>query len=102
MKGAAPRKVPVRMKAPLAVTAATGSGAAILTVESAGTHASYDRETSVEGGKTWFAIPSTTRTKTTAAALPVGTVGTAVQFRFRSLTPKGQSDWSQPTGLLVK
>jgi hypothetical protein len=32
-------------------------------------------------------------------ALPAGTT---VQFRFRSLTPKGQTDWSQPTSLLVK
>jgi hypothetical protein len=93
------RKPPVRTKAPFAVKAGTVSGSAILTVKSAGTHASYDWEMSVDGGKTWTDVPSTTRTKTTVTALPVGT---AVQFRFRSLTPKGQSDWSQPTGLLVK
>jgi hypothetical protein len=32
-------------------------------------------------------------------ALPVGT---NVQFRFRSLTPKGQADWCQPLAILVK
>jgi len=93
------RKVPVRVKAPFAVKSGALSGAAILEVKSAGTHASYDWQMSVDGGKTWTDIPSTTKVKTTVSALPVGTT---VQFRFRSLTPKGQSDWSQPIGLLVK
>jgi hypothetical protein len=93
------RKVPVRTKAPFAVKAGTVSGAAVLEVESAGTHASYDWQMSVDGGKTWTEIPSTTRVKTTVTALPVSTT---VQFRFRSLTPKGQSDWSQPIALTVK
>ncbi len=72
------------------------SGSAILTVKSAGPRASYDWQMSVDGGKTWTEIPSTTKAKTNVAALAVGT---SVQFRFRTLTPKGQSDWSQPTGL---
>jgi hypothetical protein len=93
------RKLPVRTKAPFAVKAGAVSGAALLTVKSAGTHASYDWQMSVDGGKTWTEIPSTTRAKTTVTALPAGTT---VQFRFRSLTPKGQTDWSQPTSLLVK
>ena len=93
------RKVPVRVKAPFAVRAGAVSGSAVLEVKSAGTHASYDWEMSVDGGKTWTEIPSTTKVRTTVNALPVGTT---VQFRFRSLTPKGQSDWSQPIGLLVK
>ena len=93
------RKVPVRTKAPFAVKEGAVSGSAVLTVKSAGAHASYDWQMSVDGGKTWTEIPSTTRVKTTVAALPAGT---AVQFRFRSLTPKGQSDWSQPIALTVK
>jgi len=59
------RKVPVRTKAPFAVNAGTVSGAAILEVKSAGTHASYDWEMSVDGGKTWTEIPSTTKVRTT-------------------------------------
>ncbi len=93
------RKLPVRTKAPFDVKAGTVSDAAILTVKSAGAHASYDWQMSVDGGKTWTEIPSTTRAKTTVAALPVSTT---VQFRFRTPTPKGQSDWSQPAGLTVK
>jgi hypothetical protein len=93
------RKVTARVKAPFAVKQGEVSGTAILEVKSAGTHASYDWGMSVDGGKTWTELVSTTRTKTTVTALPVGTT---VQFRFRSLTPKGQSDWSQPIGLLVK
>jgi hypothetical protein len=93
------RKVPVRVKAPFAVKSGAVSGAAILEVRSAGSHASYDWQMSVDGGKTWTEIPSTTKAKTSVSALPVATT---VQFRFRSLTPKGQSDWSQPIGLLVK
>jgi hypothetical protein len=93
------RKVGVRVKALFAVTQGPVSGTAILVVKSAGYHASYDWQMSVDGGKTWTEIPSTTRTKTSVPALPVGTT---VIFRFRSLTPKGQSDWSQPIGLLVK
>lgn len=93
------RKVAVRTKAPFTVKQGNVSGTAILVAKSAGTHAAYDWQMSIDGGKTYTEIPSTTRTKTTVAALPVGTT---VQFRFRSLTPKGQSDWSQATGLLIK
>ena len=39
---------------------------------------------SIDGGKTWTALSSTTQTKTTVTALPVGT---NVMFRFRALTP---------------
>ena len=93
------RKTAVRIKAPFAVKQGTVSGSIILTVRSAGKHASYDWEMSIDGAKTWTALSSTTQTKTTVTALPVGT---NVMFRFRSLTPKGQGDWSQPLGILVK
>ena len=93
------RKAAARTKAPFAVRQGPVSGSAILDVRSAGTHASYDWEMSIDAGKTWTELPSTTRTRTTVIALPAGTT---VLFRFRSLTPKGQGDWSQPIGLLVK
>ena len=93
------RKVPVRVKAPFAVKQGPVSGMALLAVKSAGRNCSYDWEMSIDAGKTWTEIPSTTQTRTSVTALPVGTV---VQFRFRSLTPKGQGDWSQPIGMLVK
>ena len=93
------RKTPARTKAPFSVKQGTVSGSVILTVKSAGTHASYDWEMSIDGAKTWTELPSTTRTKTTVNALPVGT---NVMFRYRFLTPAGQGDWSQPLGILVK
>ena len=93
------RKTAIRVKAPFTVKEGPISGSIILTVRSAGMHASYDWEMSVDAGKTWTELPSTTRTKTTVTALPVGT---NVQFRFRSLTPKGQADWCQPLAILVK
>jgi hypothetical protein len=49
-------------------------------------------------GKTWIAIPSTTRATTNVAA---SLAGTTVQFRLRSLTPRGQSNWIQATAVLV-
>lgn len=93
------RKVPVRVKAPFAVKQGPVSGMVLLAVRSAGSRASYDWQMSIDGGKTWTEIPSTTKTRTSVSALPVGTT---VQFRSRSLTPKGQSDWTQPIGMLVK
>jgi len=93
------RKTAIRIKAPFAVKQGAVSGSVILSVRSAGKHASYDWEMSIDGGKTWTALTSTTQTKTTVTALPVGT---NVMFRFRALTPKGQGDWSQPLAILVK
>jgi hypothetical protein len=93
------RKVPIRVKAPFAVKEGSVSGTAVLTVKSAGRNSSYDWQMSVDGGKTWTDLPSTTRVKTTVAALPTAAT---VMFRFRSLTPAGQGDWSQPISLLVK
>jgi hypothetical protein len=93
------RKVAVRVKAPFAVKQGPLSGTVVLAVKSAGVHASYDWQSSVDGGKTWTDLTPTTKSRTTATGLASGTT---VEFRFRSLTPKGLSDWSQPLGLLVK
>jgi hypothetical protein len=93
------RKITPRTKAPFAVTQGAVSGSVHLAVKAAGVRAAYDWEWSSDGGKTWNQAPSTTQAKTTVLALPVGT---SVLFRFRSVTPKGESDWSQPLALLVK
>jgi hypothetical protein len=93
------RKVPIRIKAPFAVKEGTVSGSAVLAVKSAGRNSSYDWQMSIDGGKTWTDLPSTTRTRTTVFALPVAIT---VLFRVRSLTPSGQGDWGQPIGMLVK
>lgn len=79
--------------------AGTAPGAAVLAVKSAAARASYGWAMSVDAGKTSTEIPSTTKSRTTVSALPAATT---VPFRLLSLTPEGQSDWSQPTSLLVK
>jgi hypothetical protein len=98
--GFAVRKIAARGKRPFAATQGTLSGTADVTAVSAGVRASYEWEYSVDGGKTWVAAPGTIQGRTTIPGLPVGT---AVQFRYRAITPKGgQGDWSQPVSLLVK
>jgi hypothetical protein len=98
--GLAVRKVTTRGKRPFGAKQGTLSGSAQVTAVSAGSRASYEWQSSIDGGKTWVAAPSTTRGKTTITGLPPGT---SVQFRYLSVTPKGgQSDWSQPTSLIVK
>jgi hypothetical protein len=74
-------------------------GSAHLAAKSAGPRAAYDREWSGDGGHTWRQVASTTQAKTSITGLPAGKT---VQFRFRSVTPKGQTDWCQPVSFLVK
>ncbi len=93
------RKVGSHAKAPFAVKQGDTSGSVRLAVKSAGQRAAYDWEWSGDGGKTWTAVASTTQAKTVIVGLPAGT---ACSFRFRSVTPKGESDWSQPLTFLVK
>ncbi len=93
------RKAGSHAKAPFAVTQGDTSGSVRLAVKSVGPHGAYDWEWSADGGKTWTQVASTTQAKTVIVGLPVGT---ACSFRFRSVTPKGESDWSQPIALLVK
>jgi len=93
------RKVTARTKPPFAVKQGPVSGAVNVAVKSAGPRAAYDWEYSVDGGKSWTAVSSTTKARTSITGLPAGT---NVLFRFRSVTPKGESDWSQPISMLVK
>jgi hypothetical protein len=93
------RKKNARTKASFAVKQGEVSGTVHLAVKSAGARAAYDWQWSSDGGKTWTQVESTTQAKTSIASLPAGTT---VSFRFRSVTPKGQSDWSAPLSFLVK
>ena len=93
------RKKPAQAKAPFAAKQGAVSGTVHLAAKSAGARAAYDWEWSTDGGKTWTQVESTTKAKTSIAGLPAGTT---VTFRFRSVTPKGQSDWSAPLSFLVK
>jgi hypothetical protein len=75
------------------------SGSVEVLAVSAGRRASYEWQYSTDGGKTWIEAPPSLQAKTTISGLPVAST---VQFRFRSVTKAGPSDWSQPTALLVK
>jgi len=57
-----------------------------------------DWQYSVDGGKTWVSIPSTTKAKTTISGL---TPGVEVTYRQRVQTKAGAQDWSQPISALV-
>jgi len=65
----------------------------------AGDRAAYDWEWSTDGGKTWQLAPSTVQSRTRMIGL---TPGSTVLFRFRAVTRKGESDWSDPLTFIVK
>ena len=60
--------------------------------------ASYDWEYSVDGGKTWVAVPHTLQARTTVTGLPTLTT---VQFRYFATVKEGEGTWSQPISILV-
>jgi hypothetical protein len=98
--GLSVRKVVTRSKRAFAAVQGAASGEAHVTAVTAGARAAYDWQYSVDGGKTWVDVPSTTRGQTTIVGLPVGTTA---QFRYRTVTPKGgQGDWSAVASLFVK
>ena len=97
--GMSVKKVPVHKPRVFAATQGAVSGTVKLATAAAGNRASYDWETSVDGGKTWAPLPSTLQAKTTVAGL---TAGTTVLFRYRAVTKTGVADWAQPVAVLVK
>jgi hypothetical protein len=75
------------------------SGTAVIVAVAEGPRASYEWESSIDGGKTWTVLPPTMQAKTSVAGLqPL----TTVQFRYRSVTKSGASDWSAPVSLVVQ
>jgi hypothetical protein len=94
------RKPTVRKPRVFAATQGTVSGSAKLVAPSAGARSSYEWEVSSDGGKTWVTAPPSVQAKTSVQGLASGT---AVQFRYRAVTPKaGAGDWSAPVSLLVQ
>jgi len=93
------RKTAVRKPRVFAVTQGSVSGVVKVVVPSAGARAAYDWEWSIDGGKTWQLAPSTLQAKTAMSGL---VPGSTVSFRYRVVTKKGESDWSEPTSFLVK
>jgi hypothetical protein len=96
--GMSVRKPTTRAKPTFAARQGITSGSVKLAARAAALRASYEWEWSGDGGKTWTPVPPTLQARTSIAGLPVGT---NVQFRYRSVTKTGASDWSQATSLLV-
>ena len=97
--GVSVKKTPVRKPRVFAAVQGAVSGMAKLVTASAGHRSSYEWEYSIDGGKTWVAVPATLQAKTSVTGL---TSGTTVQFRYLAVTKTGQGDWSAPVSLLVK
>jgi hypothetical protein len=97
--GVAVRKQATRKPRVFAAKPGRTSGVANVFVPSAGHRSSYEWEYSTDGGKTWIAAPSTIQTKMTVAGL---VPGSTVQFKYRTVTKKGESDWSAPVSLTVQ
>lgn len=93
------KKSAIMQKQVLAPKYGATSGVVHVTSSAAGARASYERQQSIDCGKTWIDAPNTLQAKTTITGLPVATV---VQFRFRVTTKTGMGDWSLPTSILVK
>ena len=97
--GLALKKTPVRPRRVFAATPGAVSGSVKLITDAAGKRASYEWQTSIDGGKTWVQAPSTLQAKTTITGL---TPAATVTFRYRAVTKKGVGDWSQPLAFIVK
>jgi hypothetical protein len=93
------RKAPVRKPRVFGAEPGPTTGTAKLVAASAGARAAYEWEYSTDGGHTWVAAPPTMQAKTVVTGLPAGT---AVQFRYRTVTKVGAADWSAAVTLLVK
>jgi hypothetical protein len=91
----------VAVRAPRVFAAKLGpvAGSVKLVTAAAARRASYEWEISTDGGKTWVAGTPTLQARTQLTGLPSGTT---VQFRVRTVTKSGASDWSPPVSLLVK
>jgi len=92
------RKTPALPQLGFHATRGSVSGSVKIVAPAAARRAAYDWECSTDGGKTWLTLPSTLRSRTSLTGL---TPLTTVQFRYRVLTKTGESDWSQPTSIIV-
>jgi hypothetical protein len=74
------------------------SGSVKLVAPSAGKYASYEWAISYDGGKTWELLPPTKQSTAIVTGLRAMT---PVHFRYRAVTPKGPTDWSDPIAYFV-
>jgi hypothetical protein len=93
------KKVTVRARRAFAVKHGTVSGSVLLVTAYAGPRASYEWAFSADAGKTWQEARATLQSKTTISGLQPGAT---VLFRYRPVTKKADTDWSQPLSLIVQ
>ena len=91
------RKGFTRNKDTLAAKYGLASGDVKLDARAVSSDASYYWQWSTDM-KSWVSLPETKKASTTVTGL---TPATTYYFRFRALTRKGMSDWSQVISLLV-
>ena len=96
--GLAVRKRATRKARVFAAKPGRTSGVATVIAASSGHRASYEWEYSIDGGKTWLAMPPTLQAKATVTGLVPGSM---VQFKYRAVTKTGASDWSAPVSLTI-
>jgi hypothetical protein len=97
--GLSVKKTAVRAPRVFDAKPGTVTGQVKLVAQSAARRASYEWETSNDGGKTWQMAPVTLQAKTTVSGL---VPGSTVTFRYRPVTKTGEADWSQPVAMIVK
>jgi hypothetical protein len=91
--GMSPKGFRLFHKPPLAVLMGAVPQQVVLRAKAAGKgRVAYEWQYSADSGKTWAAIPVTTKASATVDGL---TIGVAYQFRFRSTVKNIASDWSQ-------
>ena len=87
-----------RNKPPLSVKPGTVSGEVLAVAKAAKGAGANEWQYSTDGGKTWIAVPSTTRASTTISNL---SPGTSLLVRQRALTKAGLGDWTDPVAHIV-
>ncbi|HEX8794059.1 MAG TPA: fibronectin type III domain-containing protein [Polyangiaceae bacterium] len=92
------RKEPERPLRVFSAKPGTASGEVKIVAPFAGKGTSYEWEYSIDGGATWFTMPPTIQSSTSLVGL---TPGSRVMFKFRSVTRRGVSAWSEPIRVTV-
>jgi hypothetical protein len=93
------KKASLRPKTDFAAKAGATSGSVHLVAKAAAHRASYEWQSSADGGKTWQSAPATLQAKATVTGLPPATT---CLFRYRPVTKVGEGDWSQVVSFIVK
>jgi len=97
--GMAVRKTPARKPRVFSLKAGAVSGTVKIVAPAAARRASYEWQYSVDGGKTWTALPGTLQAKTSVSGL---TAGSTVEVKYQALTRTGEGNWSAPISMLVQ